>query len=236
MSLSLDTQKILSERFQELPANLQQLLTSEHLRSVLNTLVTQHKLSNAQAVILSNEVTMVLLGFSDKDDFTKQLGTALTECSETIRQQIVTAVEAEVFTPFERELSFVNEALATVVEKNTANANQTKNENHVVHTNTNVVSKDYSHSQPQTKSSSDIKDLTPPTPPQQPESEVSKTPLTPIPTKPTTSPTNTPTDSVPAVRTMNSDSVKATEKPSTDEQSPKPNSSSWKTDSPNTAN
>ncbi len=123
MPLSTDTQKNLNERFQELPTNLQQLLTGEYLPSVLDALVAQHKLNDAQAAILSNEVTMVLLGFSDKDEFVKQLNTALADCPDATKQQLVIAVKTEIFTLFERELSFVAEAIAAVAEEELETSN-----------------------------------------------------------------------------------------------------------------
>lgn len=104
MSMSTSqAQKILGERFEKLPAGLQDAITSVDLREELKAVSQEHKLHIDQAGKLEDETALVMMGFESPDAYPDNLQRELDVDAETA-QAITEAVNERIFLPIREEM------------------------------------------------------------------------------------------------------------------------------------
>ncbi len=103
MDVNKDFKEALAQRFKELPAPVQQAITSSDIEKRLRELATQHRLHVDQWDALENEVMLALLGFEHPQDLEKNLRSALGVSGETV-QHVAQDINRIVFEPIREEL------------------------------------------------------------------------------------------------------------------------------------
>lgn len=98
-----DTQKIIQERFRELPKSLQKIITAFDFRNAFDDISERHNLHIDQAGNLENETMLALLGFESLDDFETNLEKNIPIDAETA-QKIADDVNNRIFLPIREEM------------------------------------------------------------------------------------------------------------------------------------
>jgi len=95
--------EILKEWFDKLPKNFGQAILDVGVEEKVQKIANEHGLSSILAVSLGNEVTKMLLGISNKKEFTEDLSVALS-LKEPELEPILKSVTEMIIDPIEKEV------------------------------------------------------------------------------------------------------------------------------------
>ncbi len=91
------------ERFGELPQELKDSLTTDIAIETLSGIQEKHGLNIEQSGLLADQISLVILGFTQPNDFPKNLKSALQLPEEKINQ-IISDVDSQIFQPIRQHL------------------------------------------------------------------------------------------------------------------------------------
>jgi hypothetical protein len=98
-----ETQKIIKDRFQELPEVIQKIITESNWIDTIRTISQKHNLRIDQGAVLENEVFLVMLGFQTPEGFLNNIvkeGQIQIEVASDITDQI----QRDIFSKIKQEI------------------------------------------------------------------------------------------------------------------------------------
>ena len=103
----------IAQRFAELPAAVQEAITSTNVEEKLRGLSAKYKLHLDQWVLLENEIMLTLLGLEEPEDMVKNIATEV-KISNDVAQKLVNDIGQQIFKPIREAMqgSLSRDALA----------------------------------------------------------------------------------------------------------------------------
>lgn len=96
-------QKIIQDRFAELPESVQLAVTDASVEKKLRALSEKYKLHLDQWVLLENEIMLTLLGLEEPQDMAENVAREV-EVDKELAQQIVNDIAVQIFQPIREQL------------------------------------------------------------------------------------------------------------------------------------
>ena len=110
MDYSLITEEIITERFESLPPHFQELLSSEQVEKLVTQIGKSHFLGREKIEILTQLVSLILLGFINLRDLRQELSERLfLNYANTV--SLAKELETEIFNPIRNDLEQIYEPI-----------------------------------------------------------------------------------------------------------------------------
>ena len=117
MALSESTTKLINERLLALPEGIQHLISGQYLSDTIEELVTKYDLGKGAARQLSNEIMLVLLCFTKREEFPQKLKEVLSNYDSNIIANIHQAVEENIFSLVGSDIRDVWDFIETPIDE-----------------------------------------------------------------------------------------------------------------------
>ena len=103
MAKETDYNKLIQERFAELPKAVQDAVTDASVQQKLRALAAKHKLHLDQWVLLEDQIMLTLLGIEEPEKMVQNVAREVGTTTE-IAQKIVNDIALEVFKPIREQM------------------------------------------------------------------------------------------------------------------------------------
>lgn len=95
--------KLIQERFAELPESVQQAVSDASVEKKLRALAEKYKLHLDQWVLLENEIMLTLLGIEEPEDMAKNVAKEVN-IDEGLAQELVNDIALQIFKPIREQM------------------------------------------------------------------------------------------------------------------------------------